>query len=152
MRALEIAEARSVSIRTVRRALSWYSVQRVELSSPEKVSLALAAKMRLKEKALQRLATLQAGWSTVKTTRAGKKVIAKTTENLFSPTSEVMLMRLVSDLDNDIAQLEGVLEYIKRVGSDDGVLDLDIRIRTNPELEEWERSQDEAYGEGRQKG
>jgi hypothetical protein len=129
-RALEIADRLGLSLRTVRRGLASFAQQKAALTLGEETELAIAAKEALKQRILKRLKKLQRGWSATKTVTKGDAVLEIVRQNVFSPTSEVGLLRLVNDIDNDLAELRGVLRHVRETypGDPNATLEVDISI------------------------
>jgi hypothetical protein len=97
---------------TVWRAIKWCQLEQIKLSAPETLAALIDAKVLKINELHQRIDFLKQGWNEERISRKedGTEIFTEV-RGKFSPYAEVEMYRTIRDLENDIAELQGLYEY-----------------------------------------
>jgi len=105
----EIQDKTGYSYPTIRRAVD-YCRRRFDFDKPEQIEIAIGIKKRRLKDAHERLQEYREGWTEQKVEKTGNQIVKQTATKKFSHGSEVKLMSLIRELDNDLNMLQGLLD------------------------------------------
>ena len=97
---------------TVFRAVKYCRENRLELSKPEQIDIAIAAKEMRLRMMYARLTFYQDGWdeTSIQQIRDGPQIF-KRVRRKFSPTAEIGLLKEIRELEKDIEELQGLRDF-----------------------------------------
>ncbi len=121
----EIKAKTGYSYTVIKRAVI-YCKRRWAFDKPEQIEIAISIKEKRLADSHNRLDEFRTGWTEQKVEKLNDKTIKQTATKKFSHGSEIKLMSLIRDLDNDLNVLRGLLDMrLKGRIDKDGNIDLE---------------------------